>query len=85
MPKFITHESLAFGMFNADFNSGRGQWSPWEGYLISSLELLTLLVKRMGQDFEQTSVKMRKAYSAKDVESWKGLGIFYFLRICNNF
>ena len=67
MPKFMTHESIACGVFNSTFNSAKGQWSAWEGYLLSTGPLLELLVRRMGVDFEQTSVKMRKAYGAKDV------------------
>ena len=37
------------------------------------LPIVKLLVQRLEHDFENTAVKLRKAYSAKDVDALSGM------------
>ena len=63
MMKFLTHEPIKDGWFNAQFTSGFGQFSAWEKQLSNSPEVMSLLCQRMEADYLQTRENKRKAYN----------------------
>ena len=68
MPKYITHEALGADLFNGKHHTASGALQPWQRYLSNSTELLLLLVARMERDWSSSAPKMRKAWTAKDVD-----------------
>ena len=69
MPKFILHEPLAVDLFNESHNTAQGTLQPWAKYLTNNTELLALMLERMESDYTALSLKMRKPYGAKEVET----------------
>lgn len=69
MPKFLDHSPLAGGLFNSDYNGGRGQYAAWACILQNDEPLLMLLCHRMDSDFEQTPLKFRKPFATNTVAS----------------
>ena len=67
MQKFLTHEAIAGGYFNQDFNVGVGVFSAWAGELANSGRTVDFLIQRLQTDYERLNPKMRKAFGAKDV------------------
>ena len=67
--RFISHEPLASGLLNTTFNGAGGGLAPWDSQLQNSVASVNLLVDRLKSDFEGLSVKMRRPYGLKDVES----------------
>lgn len=68
MAKFITHDTIAQGIFNHDTCAAVGAMTAWRAELLNTPDILELLVKRLEHDYENLHVKMRKAYTFKDVE-----------------
>ena len=66
--KLISHEPLAQGLFNSDYNGALGSLSPWDAQMLNSTESVLLLVRRMKADFEGVSAKMRKPFVAKEID-----------------
>lgn len=69
MHRFIYHDGLAAGMFNSDFVGGIGVYHAWADHCHNDERSLQWLVGRLQSDFESLNVKMRRPWSAKDVES----------------
>ncbi len=69
MGRFLTHESLAMGLFNANYNGSTSHISVWEGIMNNSEDVLRLLLDRMESDFLALLPKMRKHYQAAAVDS----------------
>ena len=67
MGKILPHESVANGSFNLGYNSVLPQIKVWEDELGNTEEVLGLLVERLEKDYLSLNVKMRRAYSSKDV------------------
>ena len=69
-PKFLLHDGIAHGVFNASYNgaSNSGAVSAWENLLQNTPEVLQLLLQRMQQDWESMSPKMRRPWGLKDLE-----------------
>ena len=67
MQKFLTHEAIAGGYFNEDFNGGVGIFSAWAGELTNNARVVDFLIQRLPTDYERLNPKMRKAFGAKDV------------------
>ena len=70
MGKFINHDAIASGVLNRDFNSATSTQAAWQGELLNSPQVLDLLLDRMGKDWSSLHVKMRKPYTAKDLDAW---------------
>lgn len=70
MIRFVTHEPLASGYFNRNFNAGTGVFSPWEGSLINNTDLVMLALSRMEKDWDDAPAKLRKPYQCKDIEPY---------------
>ena len=70
MGKFITHDAIASGVLNRDFNSATSTQAAWQGELLNSPQVLDLLLDRMGKDWSSLHVKIRKPYTAKDLDAW---------------
>lgn len=70
MGRFMTHDSIAGGLFNSHHSTGVGQFSHWESECRNTPEILELLVRRMHDDYAQLHIKMRRAYSMKDLDFW---------------
>ena len=68
MMKFLTHEPIKEGLFNAQFTSGFGQFAAWEKQLSNSPEAVSLMCKRMESDYLQTRENKRKAYNLGALE-----------------
>lgn len=66
-PKFLLHDGIAAGIFNASY-CGASSSDPWNSHLQNSPELLELFLKRMQSDFEGQNVKMRKPWALKELE-----------------
>ena len=64
------------------YNSGTGSLAAWEKYLLNTYELVDLMVSRMERDYQLTGLKLRKAYSGKDLGSqrinFEGQHILFF-------
>lgn len=70
MGKFITHDAIASGVLNRDYNSATSTQTAWQAELLNSPPVLELLLDRMGADWSSLRPKMRKPYTAKDVDAW---------------
>ena len=70
MMKFLTHEPIKDGWFNAQFTSGFGAFSPWERQLCNSSDVVSLMCKRMEADYLQTRENKRKPYNLAAIELW---------------
>lgn len=68
-PKYVLHDGLAFGIFNADYNGATAQMQPWDRHLQNSEPDLELLLKRMRKDWESTSPKMRKPWNQAQLDA----------------
>lgn len=79
-PKFLLHDGIAAGIFNADYISV-GSGDPWCSLLQNSPEVLTLLLDRMKRDFETTAPKMRKPWGLKELDSRHLLEALSFITI----
>ena len=73
MGKFISHESLANGIWNRDHCTALPTMSTWAAELTNTNEILLTLCDRLETDFISQNVKMRKAYSGKDVAAGQSL------------
>ena len=69
MPRFVTHEPLAQGLFNDKQHTAQGTLQPWLKHLTNNEQLLMLLVGRMDQDWVSLAPKMRKPWNGKDVDT----------------
>ena len=67
MQKFISHESLAAGLFNRDECLAGPTMSPWAAQLTNTVEILLMVRDRLDADFLSQTSKMRRAFTAKDV------------------
>lgn len=67
MQKFLTHEALASGLFNAGSCCASSTQSSWAEILTVQKDSLDLVVERMGQDFASQHPKLRKPWSSKEV------------------
>ena len=68
MNKFITHDAIAQGILNADYSSATGALSVRHKECTNSEVVLDLMLERMSSDFESLNPKMRKPWTAKDLE-----------------
>ena len=68
MQKFITHECVATGIFNANFEctSSSAHMSLWNDRLKNSEVVLKLMLARMEQDHLALPPKMKKPWSGRD-------------------
>ena len=69
MNKFVTHEAVATGWFNLGHSSSTASMSHWEGELEGTEDMLSILVDRMGHDYESLSPKMRKAWTSRELDA----------------
>lgn len=69
MHRFITHESLAVGLFNRDHCGATALTMAWQGELQNSTAILSLLCERMRSDYLGLHTKMRKAWTLKDLDT----------------
>lgn len=74
--KFLTHDAVAYGLFNEAFNSGTGSFSAWEPFLLNTYPVLELMLQRMKSDHENQPVKLRKPFSARDIDTQLKLDVF---------
>ena len=70
MGKFLSHEAIAGGAFNEDFNSSGSLRQAWANHLGNTLPIVTLVIQRLSSDYANLNPKMRKAYTAKDIVPW---------------
>lgn len=68
MQKFLTHDAIFAGIFNADFSSASGVLTPWDRHLTNCPELQSVVCDRMEKDFTSLAVKMRKPWNQKDLD-----------------
>lgn len=68
MQKYLTHEPLARGYFNIEYNGKGPSTENWERELMNKPELLDLLCKRMESDYNGLHAQMRKAYNSNQIE-----------------
>lgn len=68
MGSYLLHEPIACGLFDRLHSTAVGAYAGWPKHLVNSPQILDLLTDRMLQDFEAAHVKMRKAYSLKDLD-----------------
>lgn len=66
-PKFLLHDGVAAGVFNASYNGCAPGLQPWDAILVNSGDVLDLMLARMKKDFESMSVKMRKPWGLKEL------------------
>ena len=85
MVKFITHEPLERGLFNYEYCSGQGVLAPWNSELTNTCEILELVVMRLESDFQRLNPRMRKPYSAKDVETHMHIVLFLIFSDSSSF
>lgn len=69
MPKFLNHDGISHGIFNADYTGATGPHVAWERFLVNNNTLLHLLVDRMRADWESFIPKMRKAWGQSSLEA----------------
>jgi len=69
MAKFLTHDSIAEGLFNRDRCSAGSLLTSWQEHLVNTPELLTLLCQRLRDDYMATPAKFRKAWNAQQIVS----------------
>lgn len=71
MGRFMSHEGLAQGLFNNDYNgaSSSASLSVWRDFLGNSEETTELLADRMLADYKALAPKMRKHYQASHIET----------------
>lgn len=69
MGRFILHEPLAVGYLNLNYCSAAGALAPWAVELTSDERVCSLMCQRLVSDYENASVKMRKAFSSKDLDT----------------
>lgn len=70
MTRFIYHEPLAVGHFNAGHTTGTGPFSAWQKSLCNNESLLDMLVRRLDADWTSLSQRMRKPWGAREVDAW---------------
>ena len=68
MGRFLHHEGLSAGCFNAHHSFSNSATSAWKPDMTNSEELLLLVTNRMENDFVTTAAKMRKAYGTKEID-----------------
>lgn len=66
--RFISHEPLASGLLNTNFNGAGGGLAPWDSQLQNSVTSVNLMVDRLKSDYEGLASKMRRPYGLKEVE-----------------
>ena len=81
MPKWITHEALAADLFNCKHHTATGVLQPWQKHLSNNNQLLSLLVSRMDLDWSSLAPKMRKAWTAKDVDTRMTIYVQFFFEV----
>ena len=67
--KFMTHEALANGIFNKEFNSAGPNMEAWKPYMTNSREILDLVVNRLEADYCATHTKMRRPFNAFQIDA----------------
>ena len=70
MGKMLTHESIAQGCWNRSYCSANQLQSAWETALTNTPQILDLAIERMTKDYSSLNPKMRKAYGAKDIDTF---------------
>lgn len=89
MHKYLTHESIAQGWFNIDHSSVIPSIAQWEEKLVNTDAVLGLMCDRMLSDYESLNPKMRKPYTAKDIDSRFCSSLLSTLKtrffVCGNF
>ena len=83
MVKFVTHDAIRAGIFNRDGCFTSGTMAGWESLLVNSHPILNLLLDRMNSDYAALNAKMRKAWGAKELDSWIQLDLFFFNATCH--
>lgn len=73
--KFITHDAIASKWFNIDHVSTIPSMTAWDLDLVNTLPVLELMLDRMQGDFETLTVKMRRPWGSKEIESCTRLGL----------
>ena len=68
MARFLTHESIANGYFNAEFCGASGSVSSWGDILTNTDEVLQLMILRMEADYLASHPKSRRAWSSRDLD-----------------
>ena len=58
-PKFILHDGIAAGLFNAKYNGSGAQFGAWDRWLANTQELVNLMLARMQKDFVSFAPRMR--------------------------
>ena len=68
MARFLTHECVAAGVFNADFEctASTTTMSPWNDTLKNNLPVLQLLLARMESDYVALPPKLKKPWNGRD-------------------
>ena len=79
MAKFLTHESIAEGMFNREHCTASTSLTAWQEYLVNSSQLLELLCARLRHDWLSTPLKFRKAWNCQQIVSCFELATHPFL------
>lgn len=66
MNRFMHHDGLAAGLFNAGASNCAG-FTAWENLLCNTDAILDLACSRLESDFLGQNAKMRKPYAMKDL------------------
>ena len=69
MHRFLAHDSIKEGVFNRDFCSAVSAYSAWPDALTNSPAILELLVQRLEGDWLAMNPKLRRPFTAKDVDT----------------
>lgn len=67
-PKFVLHDGIAAGVFNAAYSGATGTLGAWDRCLLNP-ELLDLLLKRMESDYNAVSLKSRRPFGMKELDA----------------
>lgn len=71
MGRFISHEGIAQGLFNSDYNGATSSsgFAVWQDFLGNTDEVVLLLCDRLASDYAALVPKMRKHYQANQIET----------------
>ena len=67
-PKFVLHDGIAAGLFNAKYNGAGSQFGAWDKWLTNTQELVNLLLGRMKKDYESCAPRMRKPFGQSQLD-----------------
>ena len=79
MQKFLTHESIAAGVFNTGTCCATSAQSEWGDVLTVNRVNLSWLIQRMSNDFASQHSKLRKPWSSKELVPSSTNTIWYYL------